>query len=283
MSFSSDWQLDMAEIGALRLQHARRAFDDRDPQLALTEAEELLDDEPDNLEALLIVADAALELGDPAVSRAAFLQAVDLGATSSLVLSGLAVACYELTDLEGCIEASNRAIEAEPGLAEAWYYKGVALDQLGQTDEARVALGQATHHDPKAFPPTRAMSTEDIRSLLAKALLHMPRQLAEWYSRVRFEVHRYPDLGQLRGGEMPLSPSSPALYHGTPPTERQDPWATTPDKVDVYVGNLERADALGADVAQLLAASLRNEALDWLGLRDDALPLGRALDAEPRG
>jgi len=275
MSFSSDWKLDLADIGALRLQHARRAFNDRDPQLALVEAEELLDDEPDNLDALLIVADAALELGDPAVSRAAFLQAIDLGASSALLMSGLAVACYELTDLDGCVEASNRALELEPAHAEAWYYKGVALDQLGRADEARVALSQATYHDPKSFPLPTEMSTEDIQLLLGQALSCMPTELAKWFAQVRFELHRYPDLNALRDGEMPLSPSAPALYHGTPPDQRADPWSSTPDKVDVYVGNLERAAALGADLTQLLAASLRNEALDWLGLGDDQLPLSR--------
>ncbi|HJN75272.1 MAG TPA: tetratricopeptide repeat protein [Myxococcota bacterium] len=273
MSFSSNWQLDLAEIGALRLQHARRAFNDRDPVLALVEAEELLEEEPDNLDALMIVADAALDLGDPVVSRAAFLQAIDLGATAALVFSGLAVTCYELTDLEGCIEASNRALEVEPDLAEAWYYKGIALDQLGLADEATQALRQAMFHDPQGFPMPTAMSTEDIEALLGEALSCMPPELAEWYRRVRFEVHRYPDLRQLRDSDMPLSPSSPALYHGTPSPERQDPWQTLPDRVDVYVGNLERAAALGANPAQLLAASLRNEALDWLGLPDDGLPL----------
>lgn len=274
MSFSSNWQLDLAEIGALRLQHARRAFDDRDPQLALVEAEELLEDEPDNLDALLIVADAALELGDPAVARASFLQALDLGAKSGLLLSGLAVACYELTDLAGAVEASNQALELEPNLAEAWYYKGIALDQLGHPDEARVALAQATFHDPKGFPAAAAMSTEDIEALLGEALSRMPKQLADWYSSVRFEVHRYPDLTQLRENAMPLSPSAPALYFGSPPTERAKAWSTTPDRVDLYTGNLERAGALGADLPRLLAVSLRNEALDWLGLADDQLPLG---------
>ncbi len=94
-----------------------------------------------------------------------------------------------------------------------------------------------------------------------------------WLSRVTLVLERYPTLDQLRQDEMPLSPSSPALYVGDPPEDGSDPFLAEPERMVIYVGNLERIAALGADLGVILATALRAEALDWLGLPDDQLPL----------
>ncbi|MCP4810482.1 MAG: hypothetical protein GY913_08660 [Proteobacteria bacterium] len=273
MSFKGNWGLNLAEIGALRLQHARRAFEDRDPQLALIEAEELLEDEPDNSDALLLVADAALELGQPEISRSAFLHAIDQGPQPAWVLSGYAVACYELSDIDACLLACDQALALQPDLAEAWYYRALALDFQGRGAEAAEAFGAASSHDGKHFPPTTPLSTAEVTHILESAVQALDPKLADWYAQCRFEVHRYPRLDDLRQSELPLSPSSVALYQGKPAEADQDPWQVFPDRIELYVANLEHAGALGAAPASLLATTLRSEALDWLLLSDDELPL----------
>ncbi|MBK7760773.1 MAG: hypothetical protein IPI35_31070 [Deltaproteobacteria bacterium] len=64
---------DAATVTAMRLAEARAALDDGDPQTAIVEAEELLDVDPENLDALFLVGDASRarrRLGRPRRVRA---------------------------------------------------------------------------------------------------------------------------------------------------------------------------------------------------------------------
>ena len=63
MSDWSPWGLDASAISELRLARALKALDAGDPTTATIEAEELLDEEPDNLEAVVLVGEASLDLG----------------------------------------------------------------------------------------------------------------------------------------------------------------------------------------------------------------------------
>lgn len=273
MAFDGDWQLGLTDIGALRLQQARRAWDARDPGRAMVEAEELLDEEPDNLDALLLVADAALELGDTAVARAAFGQALEIDNSIPTAWSGYAVASYELTDLPACVDAARHALAMDEGIAEAHFYLGLALDHQGDEEQAAAELGRATQLDPASFPAIPRLDPVTAEHALARALSLMAPPMRAWFDQVPIVFDRYPSIEQLRQEDLPLSPSSPALYVGKPPTEGQDPTQSWPERFVVYVRNLERMAALGADVGLILATALRGEALDWFGLPDDEMPL----------
>jgi tetratricopeptide (TPR) repeat protein len=187
--------------------------------------------------------------------------------------SGYAVASYELTDMEACLGASEHALSLDDSLAEAHFYRGLVLDHRGERDEAVAALARATELDAASFPVIPDLSQEEVDQALeaARGLLAEPMRV--WLSRVTLVLERYPTLDQLRQDEMPLSPSSPALYVGDPPEDGSDPFLAEPERMVIYVGNLERIAALGADLGVILATALRAEALDWLGLPDDQLPL----------
>ncbi|GAG17678.1 unnamed protein product, partial [marine sediment metagenome] len=43
----------------------------------------------------------------------------------------------------------NKAIELNPIDADAWYNKGVVLEQLGQPDDAKAAYAEAAKLDPQ--------------------------------------------------------------------------------------------------------------------------------------
>ncbi len=273
MAFDGDWQLALTDIGALRLQQARRAWEARDPGAAMVEAEELLDEEPDNLDALLLVADAALELGDAAVAQATFQQVLEMQDDLASAWSGYAVACYELTDMQGCLEASDHALSLDDSLAEAHFYRGLVLDHQGDFQGGRLSLSRATELDSTSFPTIPSLDPAEAEEALVQARALLAEPMRVWLARVPIVFERYPSLDQLRQDEMPLSPSSPALYVGSPPDDGRDPFLVEPDRMVVYVGNLERIAALGADLSVILATALRAEALDWLGLADDQLPL----------
>lgn len=265
------WSLERGPIGALRLKSAQDAYARRDTQEAVTEAEELLDHEPDNDQALLIVADGSLELGQPEVARVAYAEYLEMRPEDALGWAGMAVAAYEVTDLHGCIEAAEKSMALNDEGAEAWYYKGLALEHLGRRDEADICFLQASRRDGQSFPLVAEVSDAVFAAALAEALLVLPQDLRDWLEPIALKVEELPELAELRRAIPPLSPSAGALYEGTPPEE--DPIDDVPTSIRLYRRNIARAASYGADLVFLLAHALRQEALDWLALGDEAFQL----------
>ena len=52
-----------------------------------------------------------------------------------------------------------------------------------------------------------------------------------------------------------------------------EPWSRPPGAIRLYRRNIARAASYGADLVSLVANAIRQEALDWLALPDEELPL----------
>ena len=265
------WTLERGPIGALRLKRAQDAYARRDTLEAVTEAEELLDEEPDNQAALLIVADGSLELAQPGVARVAYRDYLEMQPNDVLAWAGLAVSCYEVTDLDDCLQATERALAINQNVSEAWYYRGLALEHLGDRQQADLCFLQAAKRDSQSFPLVGEISDALFAAALAEALLLLPQDLRDWLDPVELVVAELPDLAELRGAMPPLSPSAGALYQGEPP--EVEPWSRPPGAIRLYRRNIARSASYGADLVSLVANAIRQEALDWLALPDEELPL----------
>jgi len=274
MSEWSPWGLDASAVSELRLSRAIHALDTGDPVTAALEAEELLDEDPDNLEAIVLVGEASLDLIYFATARIAFQHALSINGGLIKAWAGLSLACYELTDLETCASSAQEGLRLNKEDPALWYYLAVALEQLNHHERAEQAFSQASRIDGANFPKPLRHAPELWAQALTSAMELLPVTLRDWYKRFTVEVHRFPDIEELRSSEPPLSPAAGALYLGTPPTLGfGDPWATQPEKVRVFTGNLERGAPLPTDMARMVATALRQEALDWLGLDDNMLRL----------
>jgi tetratricopeptide (TPR) repeat protein len=264
------WTMERGPIGAMRLQRAQQAYERRDTVEAVIEAEELLDEEPDNQAALLIVADGSLEIGHPEVAHSAYEDFLEMQPNDPLAWAGLAVACYEMCELHHTVAATERALALNPKAAEAWYYKGLALEHLGQQADADLCFVEASQADPPSFPLVGELSDTVMGAALAKALLSFPPELREWMDGIELVIAELPPLAELRRSAPPLSPSAGALYEGEP---GDDPIAQPPERIRLYRRNIARAASYEADLVTLIAHALRQEALDWLALPDEAHPL----------
>ena len=274
MSEWSPWGLDASAISELRLSRAVKALDAGDPSTASVEAEELLDEDPDNLEAVVLVGEASLDLGAFATARIAFQHALSIDNTVTKGWAGLALACYELTDLESCASNAQEGLRLDGQDPALWYYLAVALEQLEHPEKAEQAFTQAARIDSTNFPKPVRYPQEQWEQALGSALELLPAALRDWYARFPVHMLRFPDLEELRSAEPPLSPAAGALYLGTPPPLGfGNPWVTQPEQVRVFCGNLERSAPLPPDLGRVVATALRQEALDWLGLDEDAAPL----------
>jgi tetratricopeptide (TPR) repeat protein len=264
--------MDQGLVREMRLKKAAEALARGEPDAAIVEAEELLDDAPENIQALILVGDASLEIGSPAVAREAFEAVLTHVPDHGGALSGLTIARFELGDLDGCVESAMEITRAQPLLPEPWYYMGLALERLGAAREAAGALTSAARLAPETYPLLTPLDEGDWGKVLTKAAGMLAPQLARWLSGATFQLRRFPDMDALHELDPLASPTTPAIFADEPPDEPD--WDSPPPTVWVFQANVERIAAMdGISPPQLLAEALRMEALDWHNLESDDLPL----------
>lgn len=256
------WVIDPEVRDALRLDKAQVAYDHGELHLAVIEAEELLEDSPDHGEALLLVAEATLELGDAQGAAIVFEHALEHLAATGEILSGLALARYESCDLHGAITAAREAIRLSPDLAEAHYTLALALERIPKrTTEAAAALAAAHRLDPSSYPLPLELPAGEWKRLHAEALRRVPEPVRALWEGVRVNWLALPDLGELREAQPPITPSTRGLYLGEPPLPQDAPGR--PEALRLFTRNLARLGDPDA-IVEAIAHVLEDEAADWL-------------------
>lgn len=252
-----------------RLRAVRAAADTEDWPGVVLEAEELLDLDPDHPEALLFLANASLELGDPVNAAEAFAHHLEHAQPSADALSGLAVARFEACDIAGAVGAARAAVQAFPDLAEAHYTLGLALERTrGGATSAATHFAAANSLDPEAYPWPIPLDDKALEEALLEALRSIPRPLARFWSGVPMRLEEQPTLDELARGAVPIPPTVAGMYEGRPPDLDQGPeqaFEQRPKALRLFRRNLSRCGDLDQVIDQL-EDLLVQEALDWLGL-----------------
>lgn len=263
------WKIDPDVRAALRLDRARTAIEQGEFDAAVMELEELLDEDPQHAEALFLLGEAALEIGDVQTATLAFQSHLQVEEKpTAAAWSGLALARFDTCDVEGAAAAAREALVLEPDHAEAWFTLGCALERTpGQGTEALRALATAQRLDPESFPFPLRVAESDWQGLVRKAATLLPRALREFWSEVPVSLQDWPDLAELAASEPPITPTVTGLYKGTPPGE-EDAWDVRPEALRLYTKNLERSPSREA-VVEAIARTLDHEAREWLGLGPD--------------
>lgn len=264
------WVIDPDTMIHLRLRKGREALSRGEPELALVEGEELLEDHPGQVDALQLVGDAALSMHDAPLARATFEQLLERQPDRPHALEGLAVALFECVEFRPALEQARAAIEREPGLARCWYYQGLLLERLADQEGANRCFDRAHALSPEAWPLPRNYSDHAWEEALAQGRRLLPGPIRGFYAKVPLRWERFPAEAELRAPFPPLSPLSYALFEGTPPLQG-DPWTEGPKSVRLYRGNLRHGARKVEDLARRIAESLLQEAAAWLGVAGDEL------------
>lgn len=267
------WVIDPEMLASMRMDKAHRALDQGDPHLALVEAEELLTQRPDDLDALFLAGDAALRMGDAATAAQAFQAFLRAKPDTPTVRAGLAAAKFELADLAGALHEATTALSARPDLAEAWYYAGLVHERTGHADQALDCFGKAHALDPRMWPMPAEPPPEAWDEALDHALLHVPQALQEFLAEIPLVWDGMPPIEELLQHHPPLSPFIEALAVGAPP-EDQDPWAHPPTSIRLFQKNLGRPLYHTVELSRRIQHAIVAELAQWLGLPPDWEPEG---------
>ena len=259
------WLGDPSVLTAMRVRKTRQAYQDHDLLTALLEAEEILDTEPDNVEALELLANTELELGHAREALLAYEKLHALEPANLEYLQGLAAARFFMVDFSGCLEAAEESLDLEPDLAEAHANAGLALERLFRFEEAERHLRRAAELEPESYPLPPPLETIDWNRLLREALELLPPSLSSFYRRVPLVWHLFPDPTILFSVDPPISPMVLALYEGSPPPD-EHATEVLPRSVRLYQGVARRLVHDMETLVQDLAQALLAEASDWMGV-----------------
>lgn len=252
-------------LSQLREREARQALNEDRLDEALIEAEELLDVEPDNPQGLEIAGLAALQMGDVVMALQALERFATLHSASARILQALAVARFEAVDYRGALDAAEQATHKDATLAAGWYYQGLALERMNQSETAIQRFVQAAKCDGEQFPVPDSNQTVAWYALLEAALATVPESLRDFFVGVPIVFDEFPAEEDLLEHYPPISPFRDALYRGEAPVDA-DPWKSRPRRIMLYKGNLSRPTAEPDLIVARIAEGLVHEAMHWLGL-----------------
>jgi tetratricopeptide (TPR) repeat protein len=242
------WTLDPLARHAMLLEASREALGNGDFADAATLAEELLDEDPDDGEALLLVAEAAPRYGHAEVgvlaARQAARRGIDIGA---LEAAALLAACQ----VEKALEAADAVLARNADHPRAHAIRGQALDLLGRTGDAERALARAAALRPDRYPPSLVLDGTAWDTLLLEAISGIEVSLRDALRRVELDFADLPDLADLRAVKPPPSPLVDALL--------QERDGGRP-RILLYRRNLLRGAGSPEELAQRLRDALRIEA-----------------------
>jgi len=264
------WTLDPETRTLMRLDHLRKLIETMAWHAAALEAEELLDETPDHVEAMELLAKAQLGMMDAegAVLTWEQVHLLDPSPRPDR-LAGMAMARFDTCDLVGAVEAARESVRLDPGLAEAHFVLGLALERLpGRSVQAATALIAANRLDPLAYPFPVRLDAKGWEQALTTAMLQVPDPVRELWEGVPVRLPPHPDLEMLRSNQPPLSPRIPGMFQGHPPSMAaepvEDPWSHKPDGLLLFTQNLARVHSLD-ELVERLADILEQEAMVWVG------------------
>ena len=264
-STTGPWTLDPELRAQLRLERVRTAIRKSQWLEAVLEAEELLDDEADHIEALSLLGHAALGMGDAQVARLALEHGAALGADDVPLLLDLAVSRFETCDLLGASEAAREVIRKDPSNAEGHWYLGLSLERLqGGQSEAVAELAAARQLAPDRYPWPLELDVPAWEQAIRDAVAELPPEIEVFWSGIAIQLVEEPDLAELRAMDPPVSPAVSGLFVGTPPDDA-DPVANRPDAMRLFRRNLALCRSVD-ELVDHIADALESEALGWLGV-----------------
>ena len=204
------WGLDEEVQGAVLIESARRLMLEGDYEGAVGVAEELLDADPADVDALLLVADAAPRYGHGEVGVLASRQARRLGAeTAVLEAAALLAAC----EVEPALAVADERLGVAPGDARAHAVRGQALEVLGRLAESDEALARAHALRPDAYPAPLGVADTAWPGLLRQARAGLCDDVEARTDGWEFSFLPAPTPERLRSSSPPIPPGVHALTY----------------------------------------------------------------------
>jgi len=238
---------------------------------AIDVAEALLEEQPDDLEALFLSGSALFESGDHTEAASRLQRVMELEPANVPARLTLAAVLYETCRFDEALAEVTGALAAEPESAYACYLKGLLVDMKGSKDEADACFAKAARLDPEHYRVPESISRADFDRAVEEALATMPAEFVDRLGNLPILIEEVPTAALLSTLEDP-APDLLGLFVGTPLPERSHQHITTsPDAVYLFKRNLERAAQDRDELVDEIRVTLLHEVGHYLGMDEDDL------------
>ena len=269
------------------LRDAEEAYEAGDIETTLAICDGIIGEDEDSAEpeVLYLAGECLLEMQEPEEALRLFTAALKQDGENPLLMHCKGLCLFELGRSKEAKPLFEAARAASDELAEPVYYLGVLAERAGQDARAKELFAAAADLDPENFVAPTEWSEADVRSAFAELVVEVPEPFGSWLAGLPIEVRDFPKDDLLRRDESTISPLVHCIFLGEPSDgpQGEDPagWlSATPDSVLLFRKNLGKSASDTFELQQEVLEALLWEAMEFLGLDEDALVTLGVLEVE---
>ncbi len=200
------------------------------------------------------------------------LKGAETSADPAFYFHLMAVAHFELVDLEAARDLAQKALAVQPTRAETHDLLSRVLEHLGDTKGADDHDEEAQVLDPERFTPPIEISVEEFDKLVEESLKELPEEVRRHLQDLPVMVEPLPRLEILTASDPPLSPDLLGLFVGRHLLERRhDDVPGVPGAIYLFRRNLLRVCHDREHLAAEIRITVQHEVGHLLGLDEEDL------------
>jgi len=253
------WKLDADTERALRMDRAREAMRAQRTDHAILELEEFLDRYPEDSDALHMLMECLVAMGDYHTSWQVFLQLLQLLSPTPGMLRVGVVCAFETCHFEQVEQLTELLERVSPGGGLVPYYRSLVAERTSP-ERVQDLRDEAHRRDPIHYPYPLHVDDVHWDAIVMEAALELPEELRAFWDAVPYSFEDLPSDETLESAAPPLSPRAVGL--GTGSTPKQGGTAERPEGLRFYRQNLVRLEGEAAMVFEIRTL-LEREATLW--------------------
>lgn len=238
-------------------------------------AQEIAEEEEEFLDALLLQAEAEINLGRERAAKGTLRQLpdVDLPDVRYHIRAGRLF--LDLEELDEAVEHFQHAIEHEPENGDALHGLGMCAEQRGNREQMISYFRKLRLVDLREDRPPWGLDEQRFQEVCAEAIDDMPDELRKLLGNVPVLASDYPSEQMVEDG---TDPRILGLFAGIPHSERVAVGGNPSlETIHIFQRNIERLAYSPEDVEQEIRVTLAHEAGHFFGLSEaqlEAMGLG---------
>ncbi len=249
---------------------------DGDPEEALKlveEALELAEDEDEYLDALLLKAEALVQLGDADEEAKEALDELpeDVQFADPIYHLRAARCFFDLGEIDEAFEHYTRCLSEAPENADAWHGLGLVHEERGDEPSRASAWLKVRDFDLAEPQPPWAISAEDFGKAADEALALLPPRIRKLLENVPILASDYPSVDFISedGGD----PRVLGYFDGTPYPEKANGMGDAGhlDTINLYQRNIERMCRSLEEVHDEIRITVLHETAHFFGMSEEDL------------
>ncbi len=238
---------------------------------ALSTACALLEEQPEDPEALYLAGCAHLEMDEPDLAERMLRAALSQTDGPAPARVTLAMALHRMCRFDEAAALAQEALQSDPHDADAWHIRGLALEMAGRDAEAADCLERSARLDPGRFRMPELMTQERFDAVVAEGLAGLPAEFRARLGDLPIVVRELPSPEILAHLDDPV-PDLLGLFVGTPLTEKSiSDTPGLPDAIYLFRRNLQRSCLSEEELKEEIRTTLLHEIGHYLGMTEEDL------------